>query len=185
MEMGGGDECDLINDGSFENGPPPASAWEEWADNSCEWIYDPSGVWGIDAYHGTYAYWASGYCGEPSSDYVEQTITVPSNAAQLKFMANYYRPSSDDPSAPDYFYVKINGTTVFTKELKQANDTYPSWTEKTVDISSYAGQSITLKFEGSSAGDLTGNVLVDRICTVAGVGGGGCIVPILQLLLLD
>lgn len=187
MEMGGGDECVLINDGSFENGPPPASAWTEWADNSCEWITDPSGPWGISAYQGTYAYWACGYCGPPSSDYVQQTISVPSDAAQLKFMANYYRVDSDDPSAPDYLYVKINGTTVFTKELKQANNTYPSWTEETVNISSYAGQGITLRFEGSGAGSLTGNVLVDyiRTCAGAGPGGGGCIVPILQLLLLD
>ena len=167
---GGGADCNLINDGSFENGPPPASAWTMWADPpDCNglWILDPS-PYIAPAYDGTYAYWAGGYCGElPSSDYVEQSISIPADATNLKFMTLLNRTNADDPPDSDWFYVKVNGTPIYTQEMIQANNTYPNWVERTLDISTYAGQTVTLRFEASSAGDLIGNVLVDyvRICT--------------------
>ena len=182
----GEEEKELISDASFENGPPPASEWTEWTDNGCEWIVDPSGAWGIPAYDGTYAYWACGYCcGAPSSDYVEQSIAIPAGATTLVFMANYYRPNADDPPDNDYFYVKINGTTLYSKALIQANDTYPNWTEETVDISAYAGQTVTLRFEGASAGSNTGNILIDYIRIASGGPAAGALPGILLLLLGD
>lgn len=177
-----GGDCTLINDGSFENGPPPASAWTEWSSSGIEWIVDPTGAWGIPANDGTYAFWGGGYSSGPNSNYVEQSISIPGNAITLNFMANFYRPDADDVSM-DYFYVKINGATIFTRELIQANDTYPSWAEQSINISAYAGQTVTLRFEVTSAGDLTGNVLVDYVRTCASKGGKA--MPWLQLLLLD
>ena len=57
----------LVNDGSFEKGPPPASAWTETTGNLCEWIGDWSAVWGAAAYDGVNDYWGAGYCsGMPS-----------------------------------------------------------------------------------------------------------------------
>jgi Zn-dependent metalloprotease len=154
---------DLINDGSFENGPPPASAWTEWSSTGCEWIQNPSGVWGIPAYDGTYAFWAGGYCSGPNSNHVEQTIDIPAGATNLGFWMVFYRPDDDDPPNNDVFTVSINGTPIFTRDIAQANNTYPNWVEQVVDISTYAGQTVILRFEGSSTGDLTGNVLVDYI----------------------
>ena len=159
---------DLINDGSFENGPPPASAWTEWSSTGCEWIQDPSGVWGIPAYHGTYAFWAGGYCGDPNSNHVEQTIDIPAGATNLGFWTVFYRVDDDDPPNNDVFTVSINGTPIFTRDMAQANNTYPNWAEQVVDISAYAGQTVALRFEGSSTGSLTGNVLVDYIY-IAGI----------------
>jgi hypothetical protein len=162
--VGDGGECSLINDGSFENGPPPSSAWTEWSSSGYEWIIDPTGPWGIPAYDGTYAFWAGGYyIGNPNSDYVEQTIDIPSGATSLKFMTNFYRLDDADPPDDDTFEVKVNGTPIFTRGMVQANNTYPNWEEQVVDISAYAGQSVTLRFEGTSTGSLTGNVLVDYI----------------------
>ncbi|MCP4667785.1 MAG: hypothetical protein GY849_15635, partial [Deltaproteobacteria bacterium] len=167
---GGG--CTDVNDGSFENGPPAASAWTEWTSTACEWITDPSSAWGISAYDGTYAFWAGGYCsGTPNSGYVQQSISVPAGATNLKFWTNFNRTSADDASANDYFYVKINGAAVFTRPMTQANNTFPNWTRQSVNISAYAGTTVTLRFEGVSVGDgvadFTGNVLVDdvTICT--------------------
>ena len=75
-----------INDGSFENGAPPASAWTEvynpLACSLTSRILDPSGYWGIPARTGTYAWWGGGYCGadpNPPPFYVEQSVTVPVN----------------------------------------------------------------------------------------------------------
>ena len=157
--------CSLINDGSFENGPPPASAWTEWSDSGAEWIMDPTSGWGIGAFDGTYAFWAGGYgYGLPNSNYVEQSISIPADAANLKFMTNFYRPEADDTATNDYFYVKINGASVFVKAMTQVNDTYPGWAEQSVDIASYAGSTVTLRFEGVSNEDGTNDIYRQRAC---------------------
>lgn len=160
-------ECALVNDGSFETSP---SAWTEWRNvGSASRIVTLSSYWGISAYDGTYAWWGGGYYGSPVSNYAQQSISVPAGATSLQFKANYYRPDSDDASA-DYFYVKVNGTTIFTKQLTQAADTYPNWTTETINIASYAGSTVTIRFEATSAGTYTGNVAVDyvEICAASG-----------------
>lgn len=173
--------CELINDGSFENGPPAASAWTEWKDPAgTSRIVDPSSEWSVsvDSYDGTYSWWGGGYTGAqndiPVSNYVEQEITIPDDATQLRFYMISHRPDPDDPTPADFFYVSINSTTtLFTLELVQANDSPGcpdacEWEEKTVDISDYAGQTVTLRFEvQSDSSDDTGNVLVDyiRVCS--------------------
>jgi hypothetical protein len=150
----------LVNDGSFENGPPPASAWTETTNNLCEWIGDWSGIWGAAAYDGTYDYWAAGYCsGLPSTDSVEQTITVPASGV-LSFWYMAYRPDSDD-AAVDTAYISVDGTVVWSLDLIQANDTYPNWVQASVDLSAYAAQTVNLKLGANSFGDLTGNIRFD------------------------
>jgi hypothetical protein len=174
---GGGYSCELINDGSFENGPPEASAWTEWKDpgNSSR-ILNPYSEWDVYSYDGTYSWWGGGYDDSlnPVSNYVEQEITIPDDATQLRFYMISHRPDTDDPTPADFFYVSINSaTTPFTLELVQANDSPGcpdacEWEEKTVDISDYAGQTVTLRFEvQSDSSDDTGNVLVDyiRVCS--------------------
>ena len=78
----------LINDGSFENGPPPGSAWTEVTSTACEWIGDWSAVWGVAAHDGTYDYWAGGYCGGvPTTSSVSQAgIAVPATDNDLRFI---------------------------------------------------------------------------------------------------
>ncbi len=157
----------LINDGSFENGPPPASAWTEVTNTGCEWIGDWSGVWGVAAYDGTYDFWAGGYCsGAPTTSSVEQTIAVPATDATLSFQYLAYRPDPDDADA-DTAYIQVNGTTVWTLDLVGANNTYPNWVNATVDLSAYAGQSVALKLGAVSAGAQTGNVRFDYLEFVA------------------
>ena len=176
--------CELINDGSFENGPPAASAWTEWKNPAgTSRIVDPLSEWGLNSYDGTYSWWGGGYTGAqndiPVSNYVEQEITIPADATQLKFYMISHRPDPDDPAPADFFYVSINSaTTPFALELVQANDSPGcpgacEWEEKSVDISAYAGQTVTLRFEAQSDGSSdTGNVLVDyiRVCSPMGKG---------------
>ena len=176
----GGYSCELINDGSFENGPPAASAWTEWRNPGSESrILDPSDYFycsGTSVYPhngGDYSWWGAGYSdGNPVSNYVEQEITIPNDATQLSFYTVFFREDEDDPSPDDVFYVTVSGETVFERDMVQANDSCPDWVEQTVDISEYAGQTVTLRFEATSVGDITGNVLVDyiRVCNPLGRG---------------
>lgn len=179
----GGYSCGLINDGSFENGPPAASAWTEWRNPAgTSRIVDPgdyvscSGVT-VYSHDGTYSWWGGGYTGAqndiPVSNYVEQEITIPDDATQLRFYTVFYRPDPDDLSPEDIFFVTISGNTVFERNMIQANDSCPDWEEQSVDISTYAGQTVTLRFEAQSGVSVdTGNVLVDyiRVCSPSSKG---------------
>jgi hypothetical protein len=152
----------LVNDGSFENGPPPASAWTETTDNLCEWIGDWSAVWGAAAYDGLNDYWGGGYCsGVPSSDSVEQSITVPAGG-QLSFWYMAYRVDADD-AAVDTAYVDVDGNTVWSLDLVLANNTFPNWVKVSADLSAYEGQTVNLKIGANSFGDQTGNIRFDFV----------------------
>lgn len=155
----------LVNDGSFENGPPPGSAWTEVTNSTCEWIGDWSGVWGVGAYDGTQDFWAGGYCSGVSttSSVSQASIAVPATDNNLHFHYMMYRPDPDDPTPDDYVYLKVNGTTVWQMDMTQANDTYPNWAEAVVPLAAYASTNVTLEFGAVSTGASTGNVRYDYI----------------------
>jgi len=158
----------IVNDGSFENGPPPTSGWIEESDYPNSRIANWEGPWGVGAYDGSNDYWAGGYYDDmvPYSGYVYQSINVPPTATTLSFWFMTYRTSDDDPSPDDYAFVVIEddyGYSELTIELTKANNTYPSWVNATWDISSYAGQSVNLYLGVDSIGSLTGNIRFDYI----------------------
>jgi hypothetical protein len=166
----------LITDGSFEQGPPPASAWTESANAPCERIGDHSGDWYVSAYHGSLDYWVAGFCydegtGEtlPVTGAVTQTLTIPADTTVLTFYYIAFRPTSDDaPLDGDRAYVAVGGTELWTLPLVQANDSYPNWVGPVeLDLSAYAGQSIELAIGGVSEGEATGNARIDDVELVA------------------
>ncbi len=154
----------LVNDGSFENGPPPTSAWTEVTDVACEWIGDWSSVWGAAAYDGSMDFWAGGYCsGVPATSSVTQAgIAVPVSDNDLHFWYLAYRTDADD-AALDTATVSVNGTPVWTLNLTVANSNFPVWAEVVVPLAAYAGTNVTLRFEAVSAGTETGNIRYDYI----------------------
>jgi len=163
-----------IADGSFEQGPPPLSGWSMTNSSTCERIGDFSSSWYVSAYDGTNDYWAGGTCDTgsgnvPVTSSVEQQVTVPPGVTQLSFYYISFRSIVDDsPADNDHAYVAVNGIEVWSILLVQANDTYPNWSEVvTLDLSSYAGQTITLSFGGVSEGKLTGNLRFDSIALTA------------------
>jgi hypothetical protein len=163
----------LINDGSFELGPPPASAWTEVSNSpTCEWIGDFSGAWYLSSWDGYFDYWAGGYCYDESlgqniavTSSVTQTVPVPAGNPTLSFYYASFRPDGDDnPPDGDHVYVAVNGIEVWSMDLVVANDTYPYWVGPVlVNLNSYAGQDISLSFGGASFGSATGNVRFDMI----------------------
>ncbi len=170
VAWGGGVDA-LVFDGSFELGPPPASAWTEVNNSTCERIGDFSGEWYVSAYDGMYDYWAGGYCVDslgvrfPVTSSVSQNVSVPADSAMLSFYYIAFRPDEDDvPADGDHAYVAVNGVELWTLPLIRANNTYPSWVGPiTVDLGAYAGQSVELSFGGVPVGDITGNARFDYI----------------------
>ena len=162
----------LVNDGSFEQGPPPASAWTELNNTTCERIGDFSGAWYVSAYDGTYDFWAGGYClndttglNVPVTASVTQDLLVPAGNATLSFYYIAFRPSADDdPPDGDHAYVSVNGLEIWQLEFVHANDTYPNWVGPvTLDLCAYEGEIVSLSFGGVSLGEFTGNARFDYI----------------------
>ncbi len=167
----------LIADGSFEQGPPPGSAWTETADVDCERIGDHSGDWYVSAYHGSSDYWAAGFCFDelsgdllPVTGEVTQALTIPADSTVLTFYYIAFRPTSDDsPLDGDRAYVAVNGAELWTLPLIQANDSYPNWVGPVeLDLGAYAGQSVELAIGGVSEGEATGNARIDYLELVPG-----------------
>lgn len=161
----------LINDGSFELGPPPGSAWTEVSSTACEWIGNWSSAWGVGALDGMNDYWGGGYCGGvPTSSSVTQTVLVPVGSSTLSFYYLAYRPDVDDvPPDGDHGYLQVNGVDKWTLAFTVANNTYPLWVGPVLlDLSAYEGQNVSLSFGAVSVGSLTGNFRVDYIEFVAG-----------------
>lgn len=165
----------LLPDGSFEQGPPPASGWSEAADQACERIGDHSGFWYVSSFDGLQDFWAAGYCMDegtgvnlPMSNSVSQTVVVPADAAMLSFFTIALRLSADDtPADGDRAYVAINGIEVWTLPLTSENNTYPGWVGPVyVDLAAYADQYVTLTLGGVTVGAETGNLRFDLVSFV-------------------
>lgn len=161
-----------LPDGSFEQGPPPASGWTEVSDHTCEWIGDHSGTWYVSAYDGTQDFWAAGYClddvsgqNEPVSTSVSQTLVVPADSTLLSFYYIAFRTAADDmPADGDHAYVAVDGAEVWTLPLTSDSNTYPSWVGPVlVDLAAWGGQSVTLSLGGVSVGAETGNLRFDLL----------------------
>jgi hypothetical protein len=124
----------LINDGSFEG-----TSWTEVDNTGCTpWIGDWSSILGITAYDGTQYFWAGGNCGTPNSNSAAQSITLPADAGILTFWYQAKRTDPDDVTNGSA-YVKINGTTLWSLPMVQANNT-TAWVQATVDVQLMPGR---------------------------------------------
>lgn len=165
----------LLPDGSFEQGPPPASGWIETADQPCERIGDHSSFWYVSSYDGSQDFWAAGYCMDqgtgvniPMSNSVSQSVVVPADSAMLSFFYIALRLDADDvPADGDRAYVAVNGTELWTLPLTSENNTYPGWAGPVyVDLAAHAGQTVTLSLGGVTVGDVTGHLRFDMVSFV-------------------
>jgi hypothetical protein len=159
-----------VADGSFEEGPPPDSAWSEITNNTdCTQIGDWMDAWEAPSYHGVFDFWAGGRCnGVITTNSVSQTITIPVTSTTLSFQYMTFRLSPDDPIPDDYGYVTVDGNQVWQLDLTQANNTRPNWVEVTVDLAAYAGQTVSLQIGVQNTGDNNGNLRVDYVKMLGG-----------------
>ncbi|MFH8386053.1 alkaline phosphatase family protein [Kitasatospora sp. NPDC018058] len=96
------------------------------------------------AHSGNWDAWLDGY-GAAHTDTLSQTMTIP---AGCKASFSFWLHTDTDKTgttAQDKLTVTANGTTLATYSNLDANTGY---VQKTFDLSSYAGKSVTLKFTG-------------------------------------
>ena len=144
----------LLNPG-FESGTA------DWSDPNGD-ITDYSSY----AYQGNYFAWIDGYTGSYTDPGVTQTVNIPAGCtATLTYYL--YISTSDGSTAKDHFYVTANGTTV--QSFSNANSG-SNYVQRSVNLSSYAGQNVKLNFYGVQTGSRTTDFFVDN--TALTLSGG-------------
>ncbi|MFD0531981.1 hypothetical protein ACFQ1I_44235 [Kitasatospora arboriphila] len=110
------------------------------------------------AHSGSWKAWLNGY-GSSHTDSAAQTVSIPASCkATLSYWLHIDTAETSTTTAYDKLTVTVNGTTVATWSNLNKNTGYG---QKTVDLSSYAGQSVTVKFNGVEDSSLQTSFVID------------------------
>jgi serine protease len=147
-----GPATSLISNGNFESG---RTVWAESSTGSFALISAPPQ--GITAYSGSWISWLGGANNETAS--IQQAVLIPTNTPYLTFRSWI---DSGDSAGFDYGYVRVNGVTVGTFGLFFGNETN-GWARHSLDLSSYAGQTVTLQFAATTDSALLSSWFIDEV----------------------
>ncbi|MGW2638075.1 M4 family metallopeptidase [Streptomyces sp. NPDC001348] len=155
---GGGGGCtpaQLLGNQGFESGNTTWTA-------SSGVITDESGQ---SAHGGSYYAWLDGY-GSTHTDTLSQSVTIPSGCkASLTFYLHVDSSETSTSTAYDKLTVTAGSTTLATySNLNKAS----GYTQKTFDLSSFAGSTVTLKFSGVEDSSLQTSFVVDDTALTTG-----------------
>ncbi|MFJ4603904.1 M1 family aminopeptidase [Streptomyces griseoluteus] len=141
-----------VVNGDFENGTSP-------------WTESPSGLitsrTGQSAHGGTSFAWLDG-TGRTRTDTLSQSVTVPGGCttATLSFYLHVDTAETTSSTAYDKLTAKVGSTTLATySNLDRAS----GYVRKTIDVSSYAGQTVNLAFTGTEDSSLQTSFVLDDI----------------------
>jgi subtilase family serine protease len=148
ISTSGGGGCSgqkLLNPG-FESG---AASWTQ-----------TSGVINTD---GTYAHAGSGYAwldgyGSTHTDTLSQAVAIPAGCTASLTYYLWINSNEGTSTAYDKLTVTANGTTV--QSLSNVNKG-TGYVQRTVNLSSYAGTTVTIKWTGTEDSSLATSVLID------------------------
>jgi hypothetical protein len=148
---GTGTPSERVSNGSFESG------------NSYWSLGSGAAVVTTRAYSGTHSLLAGGTVSSTQS--ATQQVTVPTGAtSQTLSFRTYVTTSESGTTAYDRLNIQANGTTL--KTFSNAS-TKGSWFTTSVDLSAYAGQTITLKFQAVNDSTLPTSFYVDVVSVLA------------------
>jgi len=141
-----------VVNGGFESGTSP------WTQSSTSVITSRSGQ---SAHGGTSFAWLDG-TGGTHTDTLSQSVTIPSgcSTATLSFWLHIDTTETTSSTAYDKLTAKIGSTTLATySNLDKAT----GYVKKTLDVSSFAGQTVTLAFTGTEDSSLQTSFVLDDI----------------------
>lgn len=143
-----------LANGDFEAG---ASSWTATSTKG-RTLIRTAFVGAVTAHSGQYAVWLGGAYSEQST--LSQTnVLVP---AGTPYLAYWRWIASYDYCGYDHGYVKVNGTAVETFNLCDSAST-GGWVKRTLNLSAYAGQRVTLTIQAATDGSLNSNLFIDDI----------------------
>jgi hypothetical protein len=142
----------VVANGGFESGTSP------WSQSSSTVITSRSG----QSAHGGSSYaWLDGV-GSTHTDTLSQSVTVPSGCATatLTFWLHIDTDETTSSVAYDKLTAKIGATTLATySNLDDAT----GYVQRSLDVSAFAGQSVTLSFTGTEDSSLQTSFVLDDI----------------------
>ncbi|MEU6515772.1 putative Ig domain-containing protein [Streptomyces sp. NPDC046978] len=120
---------------------------------------------GEAAHGGSYKAWLDGY-GSSHTDTLSQSVTIPSECrATLTFYLHIDTAETTTGSQYDKLTVTAGSTTLATySNLNAAN----GYAQKSFDLSSFAGSTVTLKFSGAEDSSLQTSFVVDDTALTTG-----------------
>lgn len=138
----------LLTNGGFENGTAP-------------WTGDTGTIGahsGRSAHSGSRFAWLGGY-GSSATDSLSQSVTLPSGCAKATLTYWLHIDTDEtDRVAYDTFRVKVGNTTLTTLSN---TDAAPGYTQRTLDLTPYIGQQITLTFTATEDASLQTSFVID------------------------
>lgn len=151
----------LVN-GDFESGP---TGWVEYSKNGWDLIF-PASILPVTPHGGSWAVWLGGDDDEIS--YIQQQVTVP---ASNPYLAYWHWIDSEDFCGYDFGGVIINSTVVDVYNLCSSTNT-GGWVKHAVNLSAYAGQSVSLQIRAETDFSLNSNLFVDDVSFQASASSG-------------
>jgi subtilisin family serine protease len=147
----------IVGNGGFESGSSP---WSATANVIGNWS-----SYGYSARSGTRNAWLNGG-GRAQTDYVSQPVTIPAacSSASLRFWIRITTAETESV-VYDRLTVTMGGTTVATYSNLDRNSGY---VEKVINVSQFAGQTVTLKFNGVEDWSLQTSFVLDDVSISAG-----------------
>ncbi|MFE9493364.1 putative Ig domain-containing protein [Streptomyces collinus] len=119
---------------------------------------------GEAAHSGSYYAWLDGY-GSSHTDTLSQSVTIPSGCKATLTFYLHIDTSETGSTAYDKLTVTAGSTTLATYSNLNHNSGYA---QKTFDLSSLAGQTVTLKFNGVEDSSLQTSFVVDDTALTTG-----------------
>ncbi len=144
----------FLANGDFEQG---SGGWTEFSSSGFDLIVDELAQGTVSPHSGNWAAWLGGADNELSI--ISQQVTIPTNSPILSF---YYWISSGDACNFDFSGVAINQSNVAVQDLCAATSTN-SWVQGLVDLSSFAGQSVTLSLWAETDESVNSNLFIDDV----------------------
>ncbi|HEU5144796.1 MAG TPA: M4 family metallopeptidase [Dermatophilaceae bacterium] len=119
---------------------------------------------GRPAHSGSWKLWLGGN-GSTASEYEQQSFTVPSTATTptLTYWIRIDTSETTTSTQYDKATVQINGVTKHS--YSNLSTPKSSWVQKSIDLTSYKGTSITLKFAATEDSSLQTSFVIDDVAT--------------------
>ncbi|MEV7774797.1 protease pro-enzyme activation domain-containing protein [Kitasatospora sp. NPDC086791] len=148
---GGCTAAQLVGNGGFETGA--AAPW-----TTSSGVVDNSSSQA--AHSGSWKAWLNGY-GSAHTDTMSQTVSIPAGCASAKLTFWLHIDTAETGStAYDKLTVQANSTTLATYSNVDAAAGY---VQRTLDLTSFAGQTVTIKFTGTEDSSLQTSFVIDDV----------------------